>query len=216
MVVRFLVFFGVVMLVLGSAHYYVWIRLVRDAAWSAPWGRVASGVLVLLFVLMMTAFLAMRALPRSAAAPFTWIGFTWLGVVFFLVLSLGLADLVKRIAVPGGSAPVDPDRRQAISRLFGGAAALLGLGTSAVGLFSALSPVAVRRVRVAIDRLSKGAAGYRIVQITDVHVGPTIGKEFIEAIVARINALKPDLVAITGDLVDGSVAELAEHVAPLG
>jgi hypothetical protein len=70
-------------------------------------------------------------------------------------------------------------------------------------------------VRVAIDRLTKAKSGYRIVQISDVHVGPTIGRDFIEGIVARINALKPDLVAITGDLVDGSVHELAEHVAPL-
>jgi predicted MPP superfamily phosphohydrolase len=68
---------------------------------------------------------------------------------------------------------------------------------------------------VAIDRLTKAKSGYRIVQISDVHVGPTIGKEFIEEIVARINALKPDLIAITGDLVDGSVTELEEHVAPL-
>src|SRR4029079_14817903 len=45
--------------------------------------------------------------------------------------------------------------------------------------------------------------------------GPTIGRGFIESIVARINALEPDLIAITGDLVDGSVEELAEHVAAL-
>ena len=73
----------------------------------------------------------------------------------------------------------------------------------------------VRRVRVPLAKLPGHASGYGIVQITDVHVGPTIGRGFVEAIVARTNALVPDLVVITGDLVDGSVAELRELVAPL-
>jgi predicted MPP superfamily phosphohydrolase len=214
--VRYLLFFAVVLLVLGSAHYYVWARLVRDFALPPPWSRVATVTLALLFTLPMSAFLVVRTLPRATAGPFTWVAFTWLGLVFFLVISLGLSDLVRVITVrrdPG--APADPERRQAIARVFGGAAALVGIGTSGVGVASVLSPVAVRRVRVAIDRLPKATSGYRIVQITDVHVGPTIGHEFIEAIVARINSLEPDLIAITGDLVDGSVADLAAHVAPL-
>jgi predicted MPP superfamily phosphohydrolase len=202
---------------MGSAHYYVWARLVRDAALPSPWARVATALIALLFIVMMTCFIAMRSMSRATAAPITWIGFTWLGVLFFLVIALGVSDLVKVVAVRSDKgAPADPDRRQALARLFGGAAALVGVGASGVALASALSPVAVSRVRVAIDRLTKAKSGYRIVQISDVHVGPTIGKEFIETIVARINALKPDLIAITGDLVDGSVAELEEHVAPLG
>ncbi|CAN5925458.1 metallophosphoesterase [soil metagenome] len=216
MAARFLIFFAVALLVLGSAHYYVWARLVRDAALPQPWARIATVVLALLLASLMGSFLAMRSLPRHLAGPLTWVGFTWLGVMFFLVFSLGVSDLVKVIAIRGrGASPDDPDRRQTLARLFGGAAALAGLGASGAGLASVLSPVAVRRVRVAIDRLGKAKAGYRIVQITDVHVGPTIGREFIEGVVARINALKPDLVAITGDLVDGSVAELEAHVAPL-
>ena len=217
MVARALVFFGVALLVMGSAHYYVWARLVRDLALSPRWSRLATAVIALLFTLLMSVFMIVRNLPRATAAPFTWVAYTWLGLVFFLVLSLGLSDLVKVIAVRRDTGvPADPQRRQAISRLFGGAAALVGIGASGVGVASVLSPVAVSRVRVVIDRLSKAKSGYRIVQISDVHVGPTIGHDFIEEIVARINALNPDLIAITGDLVDGSVRDLAEHVAPLG
>ena len=216
MAARYLIFFSIALLILGSAHYYVWARLVRDAALPAPWARIGTALIVLLFIVLMSGFIVARSLSRSAAAPITWIGFTWLGVLFFLVISLGVSDLVKVIAVRRDrSAPDDPERRQAIARIFGGAAALVGIGASGAALASALSPVAVSRVRVAIDRLTKEKSGYRIVQISDVHVGPTIGKEFIEDVVARINALKPDLIAITGDLVDGSVSELAEHVAPL-
>jgi predicted MPP superfamily phosphohydrolase len=215
MAARYIVVFAVALLVLGSAHYYVWARLVRDAALPAPWGRVATIAVVLLLVLLMSVFIAMRTLSRHVVAPLAWIGFTWFGALFFLVISLGLSDLVKVVAVRDRGGPDDPERRQALARIFGGAAALVGIGVSGVGLASALSAVAVSRVRVVIDRLAKTQAGYRIVQITDVHVGPTIGHDFIEEIVARVNALKPDLVAITGDLVDGSVEELAAHVAPL-
>jgi predicted MPP superfamily phosphohydrolase len=178
---------------------------------------VATTAIVVLFVLLMTGFVAFRFLPRAIASPFMWIAYVWLGVLFFLVMSLGLFDLLRVVTMraQGPALIEDPDRRLAIARLFAGAAALLGLGASGVGVVSALSPVEVKRVRVTIDRLARSFSGTRIVQLTDVHVGPTIGKGFIEDIVARVNGLEPDIVAITGDLVDGSVEELAEHVAPL-
>jgi uncharacterized protein len=220
MAARYLVFFLVASLIMGSAHRYVWARLVRDAGLPMPWARVATIGIIVLFVLLMSGFVVFRFLPRSIGGPFMWVSYVWLGVLFFLVMALGLTDLVRVVTMRMHSGPQalldDPDRRQAISRLFGGLAALLGLGVSAVGVASALSPVAVKRVRVVIDKLTKSASGTRIVQITDVHVGPTIGKGFIEDVVQRVNALDADVVAITGDLVDGSVEELAEHVAPLG
>ena len=166
MAARYLIFFSVALLILGGAHYYVWARLVRDAALPAPWARLATALIVLLLIVLMSGFIVARSLSRAAAAPITWIGFTWLGVLFFLVISLGASDLVKVIAVRRDrSAPDDPERRQAIARIFGGAAALVGIGASGAALASALSPVDVKRVRVAIDRLTKTKAGYRIVRL---------------------------------------------------
>jgi len=68
---------------------------------------------------------------------------------------------------------------------------------------------------VSLARLPPALSGTRIVHLSDVHVGPTIQRAFIETIVAQCNALAADLIVITGDLVDGSVEELREHVAPL-
>ncbi len=217
MAVRYVLFFLVASLIVGSAHRYVWARLVRDAALPSPWGRVATIAIAVLFVLLMSGFVLGRLLPRAVVSPFMWVSYTWLGVLFFLVLALGVSDLARVVTlrIQGAGTIDDPERRQAISRMFAGGAALLGLGASAVGVVSALSPVAVKKVRVALERLPRAASGMRIVQITDVHVGPTIGKGFIDDLVTRINALEPDVIAITGDLVDGSVEELAEHVAPL-
>lgn len=213
---RYLVGFFIASLVMGAAHRYVWARLVRDLALPHEWARVATVVLAFLFVLLMSGFVASRALPRSVSAPFMWVAYTWLGILFFLVLSLAVSDLARLVTVRAkGIGPDDPERRQAIARFFAGAAAFVGLGASTVGVVSGLSSVTVKRVRVAIERLGRSASGTRIVQLTDVHVGPTIGKGFVEGVVERVNALRPDVVVITGDLVDGSVQALAEHVAPL-
>jgi hypothetical protein len=159
-----------------------------------------------------------RFVPRSVGSPLMWFVYVWIGIAFFAVMLLAGGDVVRGTFHIGrriAGAPDDPARRLAIARLLGGGVGLAALGLAAVGMANALRPLAVKRIKVPIARLPRGASGYRIVQITDIHVGPTIGKEFIEEIVTRVNDLAPDLVAITGDLVDGSVEELGALVAPL-
>jgi predicted MPP superfamily phosphohydrolase len=92
---------------------------------------------------------------------------------------------------------------------------LLGLGVTLLGYVNARRTARVVTIDIPIAGLPPALHGFRIVQITDIHVGPTIGERYVEAIVEAVNRLKPDLVAITGDLVDGGVIELARHVAPL-
>src|SRR5690606_23338810 len=67
----------------------------------------------------------------------------------------------------------------------------------------------------ALRNLPAELAGFRIVQLSDIHVGPTIKRGYIDAIVRRVNELSPDIIVITGDLVDGSVAGLRDDIAPL-
>ena len=86
---------------------------------------------------------------------------------------------------------------------------------SLLGWYGARRTAPVRTVEIPIADLPAALEGFSIVQISDIHVGNTIGADYVSAIVDRVNALGADLVAITGDLVDGSVAELADGVAPL-
>ena len=97
------------------------------------------------------------------------------------------------------------------------AAAVLALtpAITAIGFFMARRVAAVEHVEVRVANLPEALHGFTIAQITDVHVGPTIKGDFVRRIVERVNALEADMVAITGDLVDGSVHELAAHTAPL-
>jgi hypothetical protein len=110
---------------------------------------------------------------------------------------------------------VDEQRRTFFARSTAAGVSLLAACLGAISLRSALGSVRVRPLRVRLAKLPRAHDGLRIVQLTDVHVGPTIGRGFIEEIVGRTNALNPDIVAITGDLVDGSVSDLRDAVAPL-
>jgi predicted MPP superfamily phosphohydrolase len=217
--VRIAAFLLIASSVLGSIHYYLWARLVRDTRLPEPWSTVATAALAFLGVLIVGGMLIARATPRAFSSPVMWVVYTWLGLFFFLFMLLGSVELVRGIIAIvqrlGGVPPPDPERRQFLARLVGGVVGAGGLGLGTYGLVNVLRPVAVKQVQVAMSTLPAAANGFRIVQLTDVHVGPTIGKEFIEELVTRVNALEPDLVAITGDLVDGSVAELGPLVAPL-
>ena len=216
---RVLVFLLVAISVLGGLHYYVWARLVRDTRIPEPWALVATLALAALCALVILGFV-LRRTTSLLATPVAWGAYTWLGLLFLLFVLLAVTDaaggsirLVRHVLeVP----PLDPARRDFFVRVLGGAVGIGALGMAGLGVINVLRPVTVKRVQVPIGRLAKNAAGLRIVQLSDVHVGPTIGKEFLEAVVARVNALEPDVIAITGDLVDGSVADLRELVAPLG
>jgi predicted MPP superfamily phosphohydrolase len=216
-----LVFIGVVVSILGAMHWYVWARLVSAPEWPIGVRRTLTAVTVLLFASVWASFIFGRGsdFPLKKALALT--GYVWLGVLFILLsLTAGLdairfvGGLIQRLAAD--LPPEDPERRVVSARLLAGIVGLLGLGASAVALRSGLGPVEVKRIRVRLDRLPRSLDGTTIVQLSDVHVGTTIGKEFIEDLVSRVNALGPDLVAITGDLVDGSVARLGPKVAPLG
>lgn len=217
-VTRLAIFLSVVLSVTAAIHYYLWARLVRDVAWPEPWHKWLTVALVALAVLMPLGIVLTRLLPRDLLSPIMWVAYTWMGLMFFLFVLLLPADVIRGISWlidHLGGAPIDPERRLFLSRLFGGAVGLGALGMAGWGFYSAMRPVAVKPVTVAIHNLPAGLAGFRIVQLTDIHVGPTIGRDFIDHLVARTNALGPDLIAITGDLVDGSVANLGHLVLRL-
>jgi predicted MPP superfamily phosphohydrolase len=140
--------------------------------------------------------------------------------MFLLFVLLVATDLVRLLAFAGakvGATPaLDPIRRTFLARILGGVA---GVGAGTVGIAAirqGLRQAEVSEVEVELTRLPRACHGMTIVQLTDLHVGATIGRAFIEDIVRRTNALQPDVVAITGDLVDGSVEGLWNAVAPLG
>ena len=151
-------------------------------------------------------------LSHRPERPWPWLSFvsyTWLGMS--ILLTVIAVPLVGSLGVLRLS-PLSRDRR----RFFAKAGTVLAGGAlvplSGAAMASALGAVRVERVPLRLPALR---APTRLVQLSDVHLGPTLGREWLLGIVARVNALRPDVVVITGDLVDGLAHDLERELEPL-
>ncbi|MET8967654.1 metallophosphoesterase [Streptomyces hydrogenans] len=106
-------------------------------------------------------------------------------------------------------------RRLFVARVVGGAAAAAAAGTVANGAYGVLRGPRVKRVTVPLAKLPRAAHGYRIAVVSDIHLGPILGRAHSQRIVDAINATQPDLIAVVGDLVDGTVENLGPAAEPL-
>lgn len=214
---RIVIFFSVIVGLTVGTHYYLWARLIRDPMWPSPWRQVATVMLVVLALSIPASMLAWRTLPRAAAIPVSWVGYIWMGSMFLLLVILWGGELARWSWVKYASlASIDGGRRQFLAQILAGAAGVLGLTLSGYGVWSAVRPVEIKRVPIRLKKLPESMRGLRLVQLSDMHVGLTIGQDFVLDVVRKVNALNPDIVAITGDLIDGSVEDLGNAIAPLG
>jgi predicted MPP superfamily phosphohydrolase len=143
-----------------------------------------------------------------------WVGYVTLALftmMFVLVVMTDIARLALAILrVTAAAAPIPRFDPVITSFAVLGAAVLLTF----VGAAQAHCP-SIRRVRVNVEELPADLDGYRIVQWSDVHVGPSIRRRFIQSLVDRTNALQPDAIAITGDFIDGNFADVRDQLEPL-
>jgi hypothetical protein len=140
--------------------------------------------------------------------------------MFLLIVLLGV-DVVRGAALVGlklahSDLLEDPGRRLFLSRAIAVGATALAAGISGVAFGAALIGPVLRQLKVALPRWPAALDGFSIVQLSDLHIGRTIGRRYVEDLVARTNELQPDLIAITGDLVDGTPDDLGDAAEPLG
>ncbi len=212
-------------IVVGTAiqlgfHYYLWRRLVRDAGWPRPVSRAATVAVVALGLSTPATIWLNRADVRWIGPTLGWISFPWMALVAITTSVLVALDLGRWLwhAVADrrrGAADVDLARRRALARMTGGAALVAGAATVGAGMRSALSGPEVVTVEIPVVGLGADLDGFTIAQVTDLHVGLTIDRAYVADVVARTNAIGADAIVLTGDLVDGTVAALADDVAPL-
>lgn len=200
-------------LVSALFHLYVGWRLLPALA-PLP-QALLLGWLVLSMVLMPLGLMARRYTRGPWADRLAWLGMVCMGLfstlwVLTVLRDVGLLLAMAWLALAPAAFTLAPWREGTAQ-----AVPLLALVATLLGFWNARRTAAVVRVDVPIANLPAALHGFTVAQITDVHVGPTIKHGYVQAIVARVNALQPDMVAITGDMVDGKVSELAAHVAPL-
>jgi len=194
-------------------HGWVAVRLVPSLSNHLAGQIVLAGVLVASALLTPLGLMAHRFAKPPLADRLSWAGLLCMGLISSLMVLTLLRDATLlllwgvNLFAPGWLASWRTLSAQVVPLL----AALATL----LGLLNARRTAAVVRIDVPINDLPPAWQGFTVAQISDLHVGPTIRQQFVRRIVDRVNTLEADMVAITGDLVDGSVRELAAQVAPL-
>ena len=196
-------------------HAYVAWRLV-PALPGPAWVPVLLGVVLAVSALVLPWGMMARRLKHPGwSDALAWAGLLFMGLFSSLLVLTVLRDVALLLAA--GVQVVWPDLwpMAALQARSAVAVPVIAGGVTLWGLFNARRRAAVVRVDVPIADLPSSLQGFTIAQISDIHVGPTIKGPYLQAIVHAVNGLQADMVAVTGDLVDGSVRDLAPHVAPL-
>ena len=228
MVLFFLIFFTISGLL---ATYITW-RLFSKAAFRRRWKiTIALGIVGTIFTPVLTMMLRRSGFDNLGLYLLTWAGYLGVGFLSFVFSYLVIRDLVwvplagfkmirarvlKPVPARSGSDQIDnPSRRGfLVNSMNYGIVATAALSTG-YGIAEAKQTPQVKRIPIKIEHLPPELEGFRIVQISDIHVNPTFRRAAVEEIVAVVNTLDADIVVLTGDLVDGSVAQLGSDVAPL-
>lgn len=207
--VRGIALLSVLTSVIVGLHWYLGARLIRDALMPQPYATMGWALLWTFFGSIFAGFLGGRFFPRPVAKVFQWLGFVWMGAFGLLLVGTSVSDLA--LFITSKFMVVEPTwpTLRALGVLAVVAPALVW------GFYVSRRPE-TKRVTVEIPGLDRSLDGFRIAQISDVHIGETLGRDFAKQVADQVNALEPDLVAVTGDLIDGSVARLRDEVAPLG
>jgi len=199
-------FVFVVFSLLALLHLYIGVRILPALPGSIAWGVMGALLLALSCVMIPTALLSRSR--NKGGDLLNWIGFLLMGLFSSLLVLCFLRDVTLLIAAPFMNIDVLVQDSAlgviAVSLLF-----------TLLGLINARRRARVVTVNVPIANLAPALEGFTIAQISDIHVGPTIKRGYLDAIVDAVNALNVDLIAVTGDLVDGSVERLAPHTQPL-
>lgn len=214
--------------VLALMHLYLWKRLVKDTTAPGRTRRILTAVLVALGALLLATLVLPRVFGLADAGWYAWPGYFWFGLLAYLFLILLVTEPVRlmlrgwvkrsaRTEQNGDASPTPPpmDRRLFLARATAVAAGAVSVGVVGVGASSALGPPDLLQAPMRLRRLDPAFNGFRIAVVSDIHLGPLAGRAHTERIVEIINGADADLVAIVGDLVDGTVEELGPAAAPL-
>jgi predicted MPP superfamily phosphohydrolase len=197
-------------------HAYMAMRLLPALATLTPAWPLALAALVISALTIPLPFASRRiAANTTLGNTLQWVGLIsmgWFSSMFVLTVARDAGLLIAWLASAVGGLQVRWDAGLPWSAL---AVVVLATATTLIGFINARRTASVKRVDIPIRGLPTALEGFTIAQLSDIHVGPTIKSAYIQRIVDAVNRLGADAIAITGDLVDGSVAELREHIAPL-
>jgi len=196
-------------------HLYVALRLLPDMPFGTLGVAAVSMWLIVSVSLTPLGLLARRIKRQPLSDRLAWAGLLAIGSLSSLLVLTLIRDVVLLVGYAVSGWLLEGDLLQRFQSSSAVAVPLLAGLLTFVGLVNARRRAKVRSVNVPIADLPAPLHGFTIAQISDIHIGPTIKREYVAAIVDAVNQLDADMIAVTGDLVDGSVKQLSVHTQPL-
>jgi len=229
---KLLLFLSIFFIFSGLVAFYITRRLLGMTSLSRIRKlAVATGIVVILFISPITIMLRRYGMNNKGIDILVWTGYLGLGFLSFIFTFLVIRDVLclpaafldkfKRIlpgqphGKPDPAIPENPSRRGfLVNSMNYGIMATASL-TTGYGIVEAKRVPEVKEVQIPITALPEDFDGFRIVQVTDLHVSPTIRRPYVEKVVEIVNSLNADIIALTGDLIDGTISQLSDDVAPM-
>ncbi|MFH1763680.1 MAG: metallophosphoesterase [Gemmatimonadota bacterium] len=217
----FLTFLTITLSIMGGVHWYLFARLVRETAIPSPWSGILVVALVAAVIFIPLSFIASRVLDKNVARYFVvpvyiWLGFSFQTFFLFLVIDVvrGGGWLIRTVF---GMGPLFDSPAQALLawRFLAGTGVGITILATAFAIWWGLSRLVVKRIEISLPNLPPELDGFTIAQLSDLHLDLVHGRGWLASVVEKTNVLEPDLIAITGDLAEGSVAQFGREVEPL-
>lgn len=220
---QFLIWIGIMLSTLGVGFAYMGWRLLVPLQLAAPYKQLAWTGLTLMYIVPLASFFLLRTAERWSDA-LAWTAYISLGLLSFLFVVLVARDaaLLAAMAVQkvvewttAGPGFLDASRREFLTQTTNLGVMGVAASLTAAGIYEARRRPGMVAVDVPVAGLPAAFDGFRIVQISDLHAGLTIKRDWIETVADDVRAAAPDMIAFTGDMADGSVEHLRNDVEPL-
>ncbi len=225
-------FFIISFVILILMYGYVGWKIIPLASLDYPYNYIAwLSLLLMIVVLYLPLLMRTRKKESFFSDILSWVGYMTFGFISLLFLYLFARDLILVIGSTGtrlagivrdimtnsasGVNEFGATRREALVRGFNHGVMSFTSLLSVYGVHETRKVPEIREIEIPIENLHDELHGFRIVQVSDIHAGPTVKKEFVEKIADRVNSLDPDIFVNTGDMIDGTVEYLQNDVRPL-
>lgn len=222
---QFWIFISFLSFVTGCGYFYLGIKFLHRSDLHSTLIMLGWTIILFLWSITPSAYIIslLELLPGKSKS-FSLIAFINFGFLTILLFFAVLSDLgfylyskffsPELTTLPHTDLPIQTRKDFLLNIIHPSILGISGLITG-YGIHEATSDWTIETIQIPFQGLSEDLENLRIIQISDIHVGPTIKRDTIEKLVERVNSLNPDIIAITGDLVDGSVSSLRDDVAPL-
>ena len=192
----------------GGIHLYAFIKLKRGFALGLP----AYLILAIFMILMVLAPIVVRISERygyeALARGLAYVGFTWMGLIFIFISASFFFDIYRLLHFLARMLTQSPLANFTLSlRNFCTLAILFSFAVVIYGYFEALH-IRTEHVTVKTSKIPEKIGRFRVVQISDVHLGLIVGKSRLNRILRQVKDSRPDILVSTGDLVDGQMDDL--------